>query len=197
MARDMVTVHMPRKGGRMSFASHQTRVSPSPLARGFTLVELMVTLAVIAILAVVAMPSMTALVNNSRLSGQAEELAASIQLARAEAVRRNARVTICASTNGTTCASSTAWSSWIIHGMDNTASPPVDEVIRGASANSGIQVSGPAAGIVFRPSGLIDSQASITACMPTSQPAQNQRVLTVMISGVVSTSRANGGGACP
>ena len=181
----------------MSPATRQTAVSPSRLARGFTLVELMVTLAVIAILAVIAMPSMTALINNSRLNGQAEELVASIQLARAEAVRRNARVTVCPSTNGTTCTANTAWSSWIIHGMDNTASPPVDDIIRGASANAGIQVSGPAAGIVFRPSGLIDSQASITACMPTSQPSQNQRVLTVMISGVVSTSKVNGAGACP
>lgn len=181
----------------MSPVPCQSAVLPGRIARGFTLVELMVTLAVIAILAVVAMPSMTAVINNSRLSGQAEELVASIQLARAEAVRRNARVTICPSTNGTTCASSTAWSSWIIHGMDNTASPPVDEVIRGSSANAGIQISGPVGGIVFRPSGLVDSQASITACMPTSQPAQNQRVLTVMISGVVSTSKADGGGACP
>ncbi len=181
----------------MPSALHQTAVLPRRLAGGFTLVELMVTVAVIAILAVVAMPSMTAITNNSRLNGQAEELVASMQLARAEAIRRNARVTVCPSINGTTCTSSTAWSSWIIHGMDNTASPPVDDVIRSASANASIQVSGPAAGIVFRPSGLIDSQASITACMPTSQPAQNQRVLKVMISGVVSTSNVDGSGACP
>ena len=65
---------------------------PRPLApaavRGFTLVELMVTVSVIAILAAVAVPGMTALINNSRLNGQSEEMAATLQLARSEAVRR-------------------------------------------------------------------------------------------------------------
>ncbi len=164
---------------------------------GFTLLELMVTVAVIGILAIVAMPGVTAMVNHSRLSGQTEELVSSLQLARAEAIRRNVRVTICPSTNGSTCTASTAWTSWIVHGMDNTAAPPVDDIIRNSAAATGVQVSGPAAGIAFKPSGLIDTQQALNVCMPTAYPAQNQRVLNVMISGVVSVSKANGNGACP
>jgi type IV fimbrial biogenesis protein FimT len=60
-----------------------------------------------------------------------------------------------------------------------------------------MQVSGPAAGIVFKPSGLIDSQQVLNVCMPTTKPADNQRVINVMVSGVVSVSKANGSGACP
>ena len=163
--------------------------------QGFTLIELMVTVVVVGILAMVAAPVMTALVNNSRISGQTEELVTSLQLARGEAVRRNARVTICPSTDGSTCAASTSWARWIVHGMDTTAG--VDDVIRDSSAAGNVQVSGPAAGIVFKPSGLIDSQESLTVCMPTTKPNDNQRVLTVMISGVVSVSKVNGSGACP
>lgn len=164
-------------------------------ARGFTLIELMVTVVVIGVLAVVAAPAMTALVNNSRINGQTEELVTALQLARTEAVRRNARVTLCPSTDGSTCAASTSWARWIVHGMDTTAG--VDDVIRDSSASASVQVSGPAAGIVFKPSGLIDSQQSLNVCMPTTKPADNQRALTVMISGVVSVSKANGSGACP
>lgn len=164
---------------------------------GFTLIELMVVVVVIGVLAIVAVPAMTAMINNSRITGQAEELVASVQLARAEALRRNARVTLCPSTNGSTCASSTAWARWIIHGMDNTVATPVDDVIRDSAANGSMQVSGPAAGIVFRPSGLIDSQQTLTACMATTQPAANRRVLTVMISGAVTVAKVNGSGACP
>ena len=164
-------------------------------SHGFTLVELMVTVAVIGILAVIAVPGMTALINNSRLNAQAEELVSSLQLARAEAVRRNARVTVCPSTDGSTCASSTSWSGWVIRGHDNVND--VDDVIRNNSVAGNVQISGPAAGIVFKPSGLIDAQQVVTVCMPTSNPTYNQRALTVMISGVVSSSKVNGGGACP
>jgi len=164
-------------------------------SRGFTLVELMVTVSVIAILAAVAVPGMTALINSSRLNGQAEEMVSSLQLARAEAIRRNARVTVCPSSDGSTCASSTNWSQWVVRGRDNITA--TDDVIRSNRASGGVQISGPAAGIVFRPSGLIDSQQTVTVCMPTTNPSQNQRVLTVMVSGVVTSSKYDGGGACP
>jgi type IV fimbrial biogenesis protein FimT len=157
-----------------------------PGQTGFTLVELMVVVAVIAILAVIAAPGMTAMINNGRATGQAEELVTSMQLARAEAVRRNARVTICASTDGASCASTTTWSSWIIHGMDYTdPTSPVDDVIRNNTANGSVLVSGPAAGIVFKPSGMVDSSQNIEVTM-----SSEKRCITVLVSGLVSTTKA-------
>ena len=172
---------MPNLGGKMSYYRATCLRPGSP--DGFTLVELMVIMAVIGILAIIAVPSMTALINNSRAAGQAEELVASLQLARAEAIRRNARVTICAGTAGA-CSGSTTWGSWTIFGRDNTLAVPVDDVIRDATASGSVQVSGPAAGIVYKPSGLIDDEQKLQVAM-----SGNEWCITVLISGVVSVSK--------
>lgn len=156
---------------------------------GFTLIELMVTVAVAGILAVVAVPAMTALVNGNRLAGNTSEMTSALSLARAEAIRRNAPVSICRSTNGMTCAGGADWSSWIV--VSGT------DVIRSNAATGNTQISGPAGGILFRSSGLIDGERRVTVCVPSDQPEQNQRVITVMVSGNLVTERASGGGTCP
>lgn len=76
---------------------------------GFTIVELMITLAVLAILVGIATPSFTALMNNSRLSGQTNEFSSDLALARSEAIVRGRPVTVCASGDGgNTCSGSAA-----------------------------------------------------------------------------------------
>ena len=56
---------------------------------GFTLVELMVTLAVFAIIAMMAVPALTQLIDQRRLTGAAEAIHAQILFARAEAIKRS------------------------------------------------------------------------------------------------------------
>ena len=155
-------------------------------SQGFTLVELMVTVAVMVILAAIAMPSMTALINNVRVSGQTEELVASLQLARAEAIRRNARVTVCAGT-GIVCSGSATWGNWTVFGRDTTAAIATTDVIRNTAANASVDVTGPAAGIIYKPSGMIDTLQTLQV-----GHAGNDRCISVLVSGVVTVTR----GAC-
>lgn len=72
-------------------------------ASGFTMVELMVTIAVLAILLAVAGPNFSDMLLRNRLSSGANDLLAALQLARSEAIRTNTSVEVCPSIDGNTC----------------------------------------------------------------------------------------------
>ncbi|MQP76910.1 prepilin-type N-terminal cleavage/methylation domain-containing protein [Stenotrophomonas sp. MYb238] len=167
---------------------------PPSKGAGFTLIELMVTVAVLAIIATIAVPAMQGLIAANRLSAASTELVTALQLARSEAIRRNAPVMVCASDDGTNCENSTEWSRWIVTGTDNATGNA--EVIRDSAVTGDMQVAGPAAGIRFRPTGLLDAQAAVTLCLPVSNPSSNQRVVTMMVGGGVATSKQSGNGGC-
>ena len=162
---------------------------------GFTLIELMVTVSVIVLIAAVASPAMITLMNSNRLSSTAGELSSAAQLARAEAIRRSAPVVLCGSDDGVACTAGGEWRGWAIVGRNNRDAE--EETIRGGLFPANMQLAGPAGGITFNSTGLIATATTLTACIPTDKPADNQRVLTISVAGHVITARDNGGGTCP
>lgn len=95
---------------------------------GFTLLELMVVLAIAGVLMAVGIPAMGDFIRNSRITGAANDVMAALHLARSEAVKRRLPVTLCTSTNaldangetnaGATCAASPVLTGWIVF-VDN------------------------------------------------------------------------------
>ncbi len=78
----------------MNRSSFGVRVPCRP-ARGLTLIELLVGISITAILLMIAVPSFNATIASARASDAANSIQAALDVARSEAIRRNANVTVC------------------------------------------------------------------------------------------------------
>ena len=81
---------------------------------GFTLIELMVVVAMVAILAMLAVPSWTQLQTRNAVRAAVNDFSTSLQFARSEAVRTNLPVTVCASSDGVNCTDTEMQDGWIV-----------------------------------------------------------------------------------
>lgn len=82
---------------------------------GFTLLELLITVAIASILIGIAAPGFTSFIESNRVSMTRDSLAKAIHFARSEAVYKKTTVTICSSQNQTNCSNSGNWSDgWIV-----------------------------------------------------------------------------------
>lgn len=122
---------------------------------GFSLIEMMVGIAILAILLGLAVPSFSEFITNTRLSSQANDFMSDLALARGEAARRNQRVSVCASTDGASCSLGAAnWNTgWIIfsdpNDNGNVDAGSDEEIIKVVAALAG--------GSNLAPSGLVQS----------------------------------------
>ena len=92
--------------------------------RGFTVLELMITVSVAAVLATVAVPSFSSFMSNNRITAQANSFHSSILYARSEAVKRNVQVAMCGSSNSAAVnpcgTASSGWTDgWLMFVDDN------------------------------------------------------------------------------
>ncbi|MDM3871262.1 GspH/FimT family pseudopilin [Porticoccus sp. W117] len=158
-----------------------------PKQAGFTLIELMVTVAILAILVAVAVPAMTSFMNSNRLTAHTSALKQAIQYARSEAVAKNQNVSVCASSDGATCTG--AWNQgWIVR-LDSDGT--VLRVWSGLSDSFSFNAAPPAApGIVFSSTGESSGAVNFILRDPTNTAAaRHSRTLTVNSVGWVTVAR--------
>lgn len=165
--------------------------------QGFTLIELMVTVALVAILVGIAVPSFQGALNGNRLATSANELIASLQTARMEAIRRNRRVAVCMSANANagqdaTCASANVdgWITFVDLNADGDFDKASDTLLRNSSLSGPLLVSGDDQ-IVYRSDGLArgaDGTTLMTAGrvrlrIDTTNPNRNVRCIDISTGG--------------
>lgn len=131
---------------------------------GFTIVDLMITLAIAAILASLAAPSFTDIIKNSRLATQYNELLTHITLARSEAVKRGTDIKIL-NNNGT--GSGTWDAGWKVYedkDKDNTVDSGEEiRVSNSIPATLSVRFSNKGQ-ITYRPNGLGITAGTFTIC---------------------------------
>ena len=162
----------------------------APSQEGFSLIELLVTLAVAAILFAAAMPAMRTLVQNGRASTQANSLVLSLNYALSEAIKRDlpGGVTVCASANQLTCSGTSAWSEgWIV--QSRVGDPPLQASLPLSGANR-LTEAGDLSAITFLPSGLVSSAAAFTLC--DGRGGTYARAVELSASGRIATSPTRG-----
>lgn len=84
--------------------------------KGFTIIELMVVVIVLAVTVAFAVPSFREMILNNRMASQANLITSLVSFARSEAAKRpNATITTCPSANLTSCSASSSWEiGWIV-----------------------------------------------------------------------------------
>lgn len=157
-------------------------------ASGFTLIEMLVTLTIVAILAGLAAPSLKDAVLGYRLSSYADSLVASAQLARSEAIKRNTVVQLCVSASGTSCASSGGWEQgWIVLAgssvlLRQQVLPPDLKVIQTAGERT----------LNFQPAVVGTDCATLKICR-ANPPGKQERVVTISPTGSATVKRTKEG----
>lgn len=165
---------------------------------GLTLAEVMVTVAIVAVVTAVAVPSFSNLIHSNRLSSYTGSFVASTQLARGEAIKSNATVTLCRSSNGTGCATTGGWQpGWIVF-RDTNGNGTVDTgetVIQVQQAlSSDYRMSSTANALVFQPSGVGSTSATLTLCKATPSVNTDQRQITLSVTGRATVTNSTAGG---
>lgn len=104
---------------------------PHSRPRGFTIIELIVTMAVVAILATVAVPNFIDIMTKRRIAGYVNEFSSALAFARSEAIRRGVPVSVCKSANGTSCGGtwSGGWIVFVNNDNDNPAAVDSGEAV--------------------------------------------------------------------
>jgi type IV fimbrial biogenesis protein FimT len=162
--------------------------------KGFTLIELMITIAIAAILAGLAAPAFQGVIANNRLKSHSSAIYSALLLARSEAIKRNTSVALCKSIDGAACVSTGGWQQgWIVfHDANGDGVHQVAETIvqRATGLSGDFSVDSTVSGsstavhqVSFASSGSIVQPLALTFSICNRAGAGPARIIGLLITG--------------
>jgi len=178
--------------GRRSAALKQV----SRATAGFTLLELMVTMAIMTVFLTSALPSFGSMVKNNRLEAEQMDFMSSIALARSEAAKRGVPVSLSAMTPVTTGNEfGNGWVVWVDNNNDGVYQPETETIRVHQALSSDIRLASATTEMTFQPSGfrryqddsgnLIEAQFTVCDSRHNVKGAQ----VTVLPSGSINLNK--------
>ena len=153
------------------------------MARGFTLIEVLVAIAIVAIMAAVGVPSFRQFMLEQQAESQREAMLNSLSTARVSARRYSLPVNVCPSSNGTVCGNdwSQGWLVYLDSNRDGSLSNG-EEVLSAHQYQGDIQVLASNRTLTFRPNGVATA-ATVQIC--SNEIASLNRGITVNPIGAI------------
>lgn len=151
---------------------------------GFTLIELMVAVAVVGVVVAIGMPSFGELLKNNRMVTQANTIIASLHQARSETINRGISVRIEPLVAGTDW--SAGWQLRIdgSNPSDNDFDDDVDIVIRSYEALKQSTLTSTVDNIIYLPDGSV-SAAAVLTLIANECTRDHKRIISIKLSGFI------------
>lgn len=159
-------------------------------SHGFTLIEMLVVLAIIGVLLCAAVPLASSVGSRMRLASVTNLFLGHLYLARSEAIKRNGPVAVCSSSDQQTCADHGGWEQgWIVfQDRNNNGRRDADEpLVHGVGpAPSGLRVVGNTTVsryVSFAPTGGTRTTTgafqagTLTVCRQSAEPTEARQIV--------------------